>query len=350
MTATRFFLGSNTPRGFRDTTAGLYDPADGWRVYLLKGGAGSGKSTLLRRVVSQARDAEIFLCSSDPASLDGVRLPNKRILVLDATAPHVVEPRYWGSCERLLPLSLCADDEVLFSERDRLRELSDRCHALHLQARQQLSCAATALAEREKSLRGAVDNTAIAAYADRLAATEFEPQPTVGSEERRMLCALTPQGVYPLFETAQALCPRLFAIVDEGGVAHPLLQRLRQSALTAGLRVITSPSVLFPDRLEQLLLPDVGTAFLTTDAQTPIDFPVYRRIHTTRFVESETLHEHRNKRALLQRTADACLADAATAIQQAKAVHDELELLYTAAMDWDAVQRTGDELLCRLFG
>ena len=350
MTATRYFLGSNTPAGFRDTVSGLYDPADGWRVYFLKGGPGTGKSTLLRRIAAQTDEAEVYLCSADPDSLDGVRLPQQRLLVVDATAPHAAEPQYWGSCERLVPLSSCVDNGRLYTERDRLRELSDRCRTHHIRARRQLSCAAVALNERDGLLRGAIDTAAIAAYAERLADKEFEPQTADENEERRVLCAFTPQGLVPLFETAQACCPRLFAVIDEGGVAPMLLSRLRRAALSAGLSTVVSYSVLFPDRIEQLLLPQIGTAFLTSHPQTPIDFPVYRRIHTTRFVDTETLREHRNKRTLLRRTADACLAEAAAEMQTAKTVHDELEQVYASATDWSAVEHMGNTLLQELFG
>ena len=348
MSNTRFFLGSNTPVGYRHTAATLYDPADGWRVYLLKGGAGSGKSTLLRRIAAQDNDAELFLCSADPASLDGVRLSGRRVLVLDATAPHAVEPQYWGACERLV--SLPADNERLYADRDRIRDLSDRCAALHVTARRQLAAAATAQTEWERVLRPLVDTAAIAAFAHRLAQTEWDVQPIDGKHERRFLTALTPDGIRPLFETAQALCPRLFVLVDEGGLASLLLSKLHREAEAAGMTALISPSVLFPDRIDQLLLPTIGTAFLTSNDQTVVDFPVYRRIHLSRFLSDGVLSEHRNRRHLWKRTVDECVNDAAIAAGEAKAVHDELETVTAAAADWRAVQRLGDDLLTDIFG
>ncbi|MCL2488959.1 MAG: hypothetical protein FWE80_09780 [Oscillospiraceae bacterium] len=92
-TPVTFFLGANTPAGFVEFTGDLYDPHDGWRVYILKGGPGTGKSSLLRalwtRMAELGAEVELIRCSSDPQSLDAVRLPGIKVLVIDGTHPHV---------------------------------------------------------------------------------------------------------------------------------------------------------------------------------------------------------------------------------------------------------------------
>ena len=40
-TPIRFFMGANTPGGFVGYLDDLYDPADGWRAYLIKSGPGT---------------------------------------------------------------------------------------------------------------------------------------------------------------------------------------------------------------------------------------------------------------------------------------------------------------------
>ena len=112
-----FFLGANTPSGFVGYLDDLYDERDGWRAYLIKSGPGSGKSTLMRSVLRRATEAgeqaEVILCSSDPSSLDGVILRKHKLCILDATAPHIIEPKYWGAVETIVDLGSCMDNAQL---------------------------------------------------------------------------------------------------------------------------------------------------------------------------------------------------------------------------------------------
>ena len=86
----RYFLGNNTAYGFY----GNYEQElkDKNKVVLLKGGPGTGKSTILKRLAKEAEDRgvdyELWYCSGDPKSLDGVLVKDLNIAVVDATAPH----------------------------------------------------------------------------------------------------------------------------------------------------------------------------------------------------------------------------------------------------------------------
>lgn len=92
----QYFLGANSPSGFYSLYSELLPPEQARGIYILKGGPGCGKSTLMRRIAALAEETgepvEYILCSGDPASLDAVVLPEKRIALVDGTAPHVVVP------------------------------------------------------------------------------------------------------------------------------------------------------------------------------------------------------------------------------------------------------------------
>ena len=56
-TPIRFFMGGkHPPGGFVGYLDDLYDPADGWRAYLIKSGPGTGKASLMRRVLERMTD------------------------------------------------------------------------------------------------------------------------------------------------------------------------------------------------------------------------------------------------------------------------------------------------------
>ena len=51
--------------------------------------------------------ATLYFCSGDPDSLDAVALPERGLLVLDGTAPHVVDPKIPGARDSLINLGAC---------------------------------------------------------------------------------------------------------------------------------------------------------------------------------------------------------------------------------------------------
>ena len=111
----QYFLGANSPTGFYSLYSELLPPETASVIYILKGGPGCGKSTLMRQVAQQAAQAgetvEYILCSADPDSLDAVVLPRlgAALVDIDATAPHVVEPKYPGAVEQYVNLGDCYD-------------------------------------------------------------------------------------------------------------------------------------------------------------------------------------------------------------------------------------------------
>ena len=88
--STSYFAGGNTAQGFYSLFR--YIPgSETKRLLIIKGGPGTGKSTLLKRLQAKALAAglktELFYCSSDPASLDGLSVPALGFAAVDGTAP-----------------------------------------------------------------------------------------------------------------------------------------------------------------------------------------------------------------------------------------------------------------------
>ncbi|MBO5981438.1 MAG: hypothetical protein J6Q24_03215, partial [Clostridia bacterium] len=82
---TEFFAGVNTEKGFCGYLEGYFNQGD--RVYIIKGTPGSGKSTLMKNLASDCEKMGFavhrILCSSDPESLDGIYLPEKKRGIAD---------------------------------------------------------------------------------------------------------------------------------------------------------------------------------------------------------------------------------------------------------------------------
>ena len=128
-----YFAASNSERGFRSYYGECFDAPEVQRLYAVKGGPGTGKSRFLREVAKSGTRAglqcEYVYCSSDPDSLDGIVLSKgreERIALLDATAPHVYEPRHPGVREEIVNLGTFWNADRLFEQRETIGELQKR--------------------------------------------------------------------------------------------------------------------------------------------------------------------------------------------------------------------------------
>ncbi len=352
-TPVRFFLGANTPDGFIGYHHELYDPGDGWRIFLIKSGPGTGKSTLMRRVLEQLTahniETELILCSSDPDSIDGVLAPTHKVGILDATAPHIIEPRYWGAVERIVDLSGAMDADILHKQYQSIIAATDACSATHARCRRFLSAAASVLGDNTRIATDCTNTEKASRNADKIAEKEFGDDSSGGKAIRRFLSAVTPQGLVTQYETLLSLCPRIYAVEDEhGAVARVWMNRIVKRAVTAGHQPIVCACPLAPnDKIEHVLLPEIGVGFTVSNSWHKADFPVYRRIHAARFTDTDALKRKKQRLQFNRRIARELIDEATDLAVLAKAQHDRMEQFNIVAMDWDkAASITEQTLQC----
>lgn len=345
---TTFFLGANTPFGFHSLFRELYDPADGWRAYILKGGPGTGKSTFMKTIAARCAEAgvgyETIRCASDPNSLDAIRIEEKKICIADGTAPHVLEPKYPGAVETVLDLSACWNDAVLRENREEIIRLFAENASAHRRCVRFLQAAESLSRDVRRIVLACTDTDKIERYASRFASRRFgAPRGIVGIEITRFLSAVTPDGIYIHRDTPPALCEEIVVIEDPYGAASTaLLSCLRRYALGAGLDVIACPCPLHPDAGPQdLFVPQLRLGFVTENAFR--HFEGTAKVHASRFTDAAALRSHRSRITFSRRTEKELLEEAVSACSDALSVHNELETYYKRAMDYDAVTRLAEK-------
>lgn len=339
---TTFFLGANTPGGFHSMFSELYDPNDGWRAYILKGGPGTGKSTFMKNIAGKCDEAgieyEVIRCSSDPDSLDALRIPEKKVVLADGTAPHVLDPRFPGAVDTVLDLSAYWDREKLIENRAEIVRLTRENSTHHKKCVRYLQAAESLGRDIRRLALSTVDSDKVERYASRLASRKFgTPRGTVGTESKRLLSAVTPQGVFVHRNTIEKYEDVLVLEDAYGAVAGILVGCLRRYALGAGLDVISCPcSLQIENGPEHLLVPQIGFAVVT--GNTAHGFTGETTVHASRFMDKSLLKGHRSRITFSARTKKELLDEAANCMQAALTVHDKLEIPYKNAMDFGAVQ------------
>ena len=214
-----FFLGANSPSGFYSLYDQMLPPAQARRVFLLKGGAGCGKSSLMRRVGAALEEAgekaEYIVCSGDPDSLDAVIFPALGAAIVDATAPHVMEPKLPGVVESYVNLGRFYDHAALAPLRPEIEKATVGYQSHYKRAYRCLTAAAQLMEDDRALLLTPTLEAKLAKRARGILSREVKKtgrEP--GHAVQRFLSAVSCQGHVCLFDTVDALCRRVYELSD----------------------------------------------------------------------------------------------------------------------------------------
>ncbi|TAH74861.1 MAG: hypothetical protein EWM47_01370 [Anaerolineaceae bacterium] len=342
----RYFLGSNTKRGFVPLFDELRDPIEGQRLYIIKGGPGSGKSSLMRRVAKVLEDRqhtmEYIHCASDPDSLDAFIDYKSGIAMVDGTAPHIMDPRYPGAYDVIINMAECWDDTVLLENKKEIMAISDTISNCHHIATSSISSAAALLDNNMHIAKPYVHYDAINDFVTKLIKKLKDSK--TGKEKQRLLSAVSVGETVFFGETIEKLSNTIHVIPDMWGAASAiLLSRLYHSATLLGLeQIVCYCSIRTPDKIDHIIFPSAGISVTTAnsfhsikDNKHHILEDLMKSIDKT---EQEMMSLHLNK-------AKELIDIASEHIKSAKLHHDDLEAFYVKAMDFSKVDIIYDRIM-----
>ncbi|MBC8546760.1 hypothetical protein H8711_07405 [Clostridiaceae bacterium NSJ-31] len=257
-----------------------------------------------------------------------------------ARLAHVIEPQYPGAYETVVNLTNCWDEDAMQAVREGVMDAAKRNSRCHERCCRFLAAAGSLLNDSARLAADYVDAGKIARYAARVAHKEFRGKGMErGRETIRFLSAVTAQGVTTFAHTPEALCNRLYIVEDEYGAASRLLMNaLRSHALSAGLDIISCYCISSPfDKLEHILIPELGVGFLTANRYHPFEIDSYRCVHARRFMDMDGLRTKKQRLSFNRKAIAELLGEASRLLAEAKEIHDELERFYTANMNFNQV-------------
>lgn len=350
----KYFLGANSCEGFYSKFADSYNAEEGWRAYLIKGGPGTGKSSFMKYIAAKAQnsgiDFELCICSSDPNSLDGIILPEKKTVILDATSPHVVEPSYPAVCEEILNFGQFWDNDKISINSGSIIEITQKNKLLHKKASGYLSACGQLIYDNYKTALAVTDKEKALNFADKLCKKYIPNKKKKGKEWVRFIEGITPLGIVSYKKTVTENYKNLIIVSDNfGSASNIIMNRIREYALEKGHEIITLKNPFLPSVItDHILIPRLSLAFVTENDY--MHFPSeQRRIHARRFVNSTKLHNSRSRIFFNKKISKQLLLCASETLSQAKAVHDELEKYYIEAMDFKALSLFAEEFCKKLF-
>ncbi len=345
-----YFLASNSCEGFVSYFSDCFNPNDNWKAYIIKGGPGTGKSSFMRRIANKAQEIgeEHILCpcSSDPHSLDAVILPKKKQAIIDGTAPHTLDPRYPAVCEEILNFGQFWDTRKIQNNKE-IIQITNQNKLLHKTASKFLLATGQILKDTQIVTQRNIDIEKAENYALRLCEKYIPNETGTPYEWVRFIGGVTPCGIVSYPQTITQTCQNLIILSDKfHTLSNIIISKVRDYCLENGYEIITLKNPLLPSVLDHIIIPKLSLAFITEDKNTLFDSKV-RRIHAKRFLNVEDRYKERLK--LNQKFAESLLTEAVNTLKKAKEIHDKLESFYINAMDFDALNKFGEDFCNKLF-
>ena len=234
-------------------------------------------------------------------------------------------------------IAVCSPDAALRSGLER--------QCMEYFARRQDACIVQQLPDADALLRRDTEGErfdlylielgAVAAPAGLSAAAELRRRGgEAGKTTRRFLGSITHKGYIWRFDSVDALCPKVYELADSWELAGEMLARLHRAAADNGWDTIVCCVPEEPGRIEHLLIPGLGLAFVTSRPGMEYGQKPFRRVRL------DAMTEPQGKARLRFQTRMAALLreEGAAALKDAKANHDKLEAVYNPYVDFDGVR------------
>lgn len=342
----RAFLGGNTPMGFFSYFDQLIRPERAQRLYILKGGPGTGKSSFMKSIAKAFQEAghavEAFHCSSDPESLDAVRIPALEVAWVDGTAPHEIEPKFPGIFDEIVDFGAFLDPTVLQERKQQVLEVQAEVRHGFQQTYRYLAAAKSIHENIVAANTAAMAHGRLNERIQQIVAAIFghrTPSKVTGHSRRLFASAVTPVGITQFLPSLMDSVPKRIVVTGEPGTGKStLLKAVAQAAVTQGFDLDIFHSPLDPHAIDHVIIPRLGVAVITSTVISPYEHPDATLVNLNEYRDYDKVKRHR------QQTEDAMalfrqvLDRAVQTLAETKAVRDVLEGYYVDAMDFSKVE------------
>lgn len=340
------FAAANSGVGFESFYPNIFSDARILRRYLIKGGPGTGKSSFMRRVADAAESegygVEYYRCSSDYTSLDAIVIENT-VALLDATAPHAIEPELAGTRDEILNLGQFWNSEALLARREEISALSRKKSDAYLGAYRFLE-GALAIDKRSRELSGSLVRQAKLDKAARRMTEKIAHGN--GYECRIGICNSVGMKGRARLDYYERVAQKIYVVEDHMCTAHLFLAKMAHNAVENQNRICVSFDPVNTSCLDAVLFEESSTVFLSAydDMLEKYSDKIVGRVNMKRFLQASASckdDEKRNKAEFRsdRRIYDGLLESSVRCLERAGEAHFELERIYGACMDFDAEGR-----------
>ncbi len=266
------FPGGNTSVGFFSYYAHIIRQEEADKFIIIKGGPGVGKSTFMNKLgtamIEKGYDVEYLHCSSDPNSLDGIKVPELKFAMIDGTAPHVVDPKSPGAVDEILNFGEFWNEEGIKTHKEEIINTNKKISGLFARAYRYLKAADAVYEDASVIYSEALCIGEMNRYTNQLIAELFnntQPAEVPGKERSLFASAMTPIGLCNYLDSV-LVQDRVYELKGSLGTDEKnLLERIKQAAVERGYDIEAFYCALRPNKIEHLIIPELNMAFTTAN-------------------------------------------------------------------------------------
>ncbi len=340
MSERKYFAACNSAFGFKSYYHEIFSRERLRTLFVIKGGPGTGKSRFMREVAQyaegQGEDATYYYCSSDPESLDGVILEKSRIALIDATAPHVYEPKCIGVFEQIVNLGEFWDRKLLAESRAEIE-----AHSLK---KNNAFAAVYAYLRAIGNLEAAIETQKLSMVKmEKLQkkAMRFGKNIANGNEKKEIaLCASIGMKGNIRFDTYEKNAKILHRVGNFASLGHLYLEAIMREGEKCGAAMRVSFDPIFPNRVDALEFTQSGEVFVLDDNAD---------VNIRRFIDEERLRQVRGEMRRATAQKKAIMALASDKFAEIREAHFALEEIFSAAMNFCRKEQFTEEFCRSLF-
>ncbi len=345
-----YFLGCASPAGFKSEFISQIQKQE-YYTYILKGGPGTGKSTLMKKIANACDDdkCELYYCSSDTKSLDAVVLTDKKIIVVDGTAPHVYDPLLPGVSQEVVNLGAFWNQNDLSEHKDLIRYYFDENASYHTRAKRCIQAVASLNANIYNTAASAIIKDKLDSFVSRLSNKLFSRPSTVkkAAKEFKQISALTSYGYLtqdiPESYTVYTLKDDYFAGSDY------FLRALADIAVEHGIDVIVSKCYMLNESTyEHVLIPKLNIAFITSNFLNGCKIENRAIINFSRFYDKSIISNKKASISFDKKAVSEIFDEASTAVDTALDIHDEIEKFYINSLNIELLNTFSNDFINKI--
>lgn len=330
------FAGGNTTSGFVSFYEEILPQENANHIFCIKGGPGVGKSTFMKKVGNHfsdlGYDVEYVHCSSDPHSLDIVYFPQLRVMLVDGTSPHIIDPKNPGAVDEILNFGDYWDEIGIRRNREEIIRVNAKIKNSYMLAYQYFKSVRLLYESLENIMKKALkvkEYNQLRLNSLNNFISNIPIKDNKGKVRHLLSYAFTPLGVSTYRESLVNLAERKILIVETIGLSsEELLNDIIREGIKRGYDLECYLSPIKLEKVEDVFIPDLKLLISVSNEYNQYPFQYDVLFDITSCIDNKVIEEYIDSISELKESIDMLINKGLTYLQKAKEQHDILEEFY----------------------